>query len=408
MSRSALTLLASLLAASTAYAQDMRTISGEAVYRERMALPDDAELVVDAKGFQDTILATSSTAVDGQQVPLPFTLDIPADVKASFQAAILIDDMPRFISEPVTIAAGKDDIDLGDVLLSGFSPSGFQSTFMCGDARLEVSFHDDEAIVESDQRIYYLSPVISADGAKYQSEDGDNVFWSKGNGALVTLDGKALPDCSLVPSEQSARWSGQGNEPGWRVIIADGRMSLNMNYGNDRLDLLLPEPKIADGAYRYEFAPFGLAVGIREAICQDDMSGRYFPETVTLETATTTLKGCGGDTLSLLTGAEWTVTAIDGEKLTGGEGPNFTVSDEGQIYGSTGCNRFTGMLSINGEGGIEIGPLATTRMACDATLMQYEQAFLSALGAADGFAFGPEGELRLTAGGNAVIQASRH
>lgn len=382
-------------------------ITGEAMMRERIALPDDAELVVEARGFQNALLATHSDESNGRQVPWPFELAIPQGVAAKLTAAIRIDGANRFVSEPVMIAAGNNDADIGDIMLTAFTPAAFSSTFMCGDIRLQVGFQGEEAVVETDERIYHLAPTISADGAKYQSEDGRNVFWSKGDTALVTLDGQDLPDCVMVPAEAEKAWSAQGNEPGWRAVIAGDRFMLDMNYGEDRLDLRLPEPEVVDGAYRYGFDQYALAFRVRAGLCQDDMSGRLFPQSVELETATGTLKGCGGDTLELLTGPDWTVDRIDGNALDEtADRPAFSISEEGQIFGTTGCNRFTGAFAVNGEGRVAIGPLAATRMACDEAMMKLEQTFLDALGTVDGFDVSIDGALQLTSGGDAVIRAS--
>ncbi|MEO1987773.1 MAG: META domain-containing protein [Martelella sp.] len=406
MSRSVLTVLASLLAATTAHAQDMRMITGEVMMRERMALPDSAELVVEARGFRNALLATHSDESNGRQVPWPFELAIPQGVAAKLTAAIRIDGANRFVSEPVMIAAGNNDADIGDIMLTAFTPAAFSSTFMCGNIRLQVGFQGEEAVVETDQRIYHLAPAISADGAKYQSEDGRNVFWSKGDSALVTLDGEDLPDCVMMPAEAEKAWSAQGNEPGWRAVITGDRFGLDMNYGEDRLDLRLPEPEVVDGAYRYGFDQYALAFTVRAGICQDDMSGRLFPQSVELETATGTLKGCGGNTLDLLTGQQWSVDKIDGEPLEDVDRPAFEISQDGQIFGTAGCNRFTGAFAVNGEGRVAIGPLAATRMACDEAMMKLEQTFLDALGTVDGFDVSIDGALQLTSGGDAVIRAS--
>lgn len=408
MFRSALTLLASLLAATTAHAQDMRVITGEAMMRERVALPDDAELVVEARGFQNALLATDSAEANGRQVPWPFELAVPQGVAAKLTAAIRIDGANRFVSAPVMIAAGNNDADIGSVMLTAFTPAAFGSTFMCGDIRLQVGFQGEEAVVETDERIYHLAPAISADGAKYQSDDGRNVFWSKGDNALVTLDGDDLPDCVMMPAEAAKAWSAQGNEPGWRAVIAGDRFMLDMNYGDDRLDLRLPEPEVVDGAYRYDFDQYALAFSVRAEMCQDDMSGRLFPQSVELATATATLKGCGGDALDLLIGPEWTVDRLEGSALDeAADRPTFSISEEGQIFGTTGCNRFTGAFSVNGEGGVAIGPLASTRMACNDALMKQEQAFLQALDASESFDFGPDGALLLMSGTGPVIEATR-
>jgi heat shock protein HslJ len=52
-----------------------------------------------------------------------------------------------------------------------------------------------------------------------------------------------------------------------------------------------------------------------------------------------------------------------------------------QVSGDSGCNHFHGSFTVEGKG-LTIGPLATTRVACDDKLMMQEQQFLAALGSA--------------------------
>lgn len=409
MSRAILSVMTGLLLATTAHADDLRVITGEAAYRERIALPDNAELTVEATGFQNMILAESRTPTRGRQVPLPFEVTIPSGVAATLQAAITIDDTVRWVSAPVAIAPGTENVDLGTVGLTGYTPSSFQSTFICGGLQLKAGFQDDEAIIETDDgRTYHLKPAISADGAKYQSDDERSMFWSKGDEALVRLDGEELDDCLLVPEPAQRNWSARGNEPGWLAVIEDEQLVLSMNYGDNNLDLHLPEPEIVNSAYRYSFPQFALTFSVADRLCVDDMSGQPFPQTVTLATATAVLDGCGGSTLDLLTGPQWTVDTLDDETLSHTEGQaELAFSDDGQISGSTGCNRFFGSFALDNEGGIKVTPLATTQMACSEALMEQEARFTEALSAINGFGFSPEGALLLTSDGETVISASR-
>jgi heat shock protein HslJ len=117
------------------------------------------------------------------------------------------------------------------------------------------------------------------------------------------------------------------------------------------------------------------------------------------------LKGCDGfrvegDTLILLTGdtksltyekaaevalpgTSWKVnnynngkggvtTLVEGSQLT------LVFGDDGTVSGSAGVNTFNGPYTVDGDA-IEIGPLATTKMAGDPELMEQEQAYLKAL-----------------------------
>lgn len=51
---------------------------------------------------------------------------------------------------------------------------------------------------------------------------------------------------------------------------------------------------------------------------------------------------------------------------------------DGRIWGSGGCNRFMGDYQIEGEQ-LNIGPLASTFMACESTIMDQETRYLKAL-----------------------------
>jgi heat shock protein HslJ len=53
----------------------------------------------------------------------------------------------------------------------------------------------------------------------------------------------------------------------------------------------------------------------------------------------------------------------------------------GTMAGSAGCNQFTAPYTVEGET-LTVGDIVTTRMACDGPVMQQEQAFVDALGAA--------------------------
>lgn len=60
---------------------------------------------------------------------------------------------------------------------------------------------------------------------------------------------------------------------------------------------------------------------------------------------------------------------------------------EGRVAGRSGCNRFEGPIREAKPREIEIGPLASTRMACPAEAMALEQRVLAALGAARQYSF---------------------
>jgi heat shock protein HslJ len=73
----------------------------------------------------------------------------------------------------------------------------------------------------------------------------------------------------------------------------------------------------------------------------------------------------------------------------------------GQASGSSGCNRYNGSYSVEGDS-ISLGPLMSTLMACDEDLMDQEQAFMRALESASTYSI--EGEtLELTSEDGEVL-----
>ncbi len=94
---------------------------------------------------------------------------------------------------------------------------------------------------------------------------------------------------------------------------------------------------------------------------------------------------------------EWR-TRTDGIRQT------ITFTDDGQVFGDSGCNRFTGGYSVKGDR-ITIGPLASTLMACPERRMNAEASFLTRLQAAVSFTstarvlkvFAPKDRIRFVA-----------
>jgi heat shock protein HslJ len=84
-----------------------------------------------------------------------------------------------------------------------------------------------------------------------------------------------------------------------------------------------------------------------------------------------------------LVGTEWAIVAIDDGSTGMSMGdvvgsPWLRFAKDGSIAGTTGCNRFFGRFEGTAPT-LTVGPLATTRMACDAPAAAQEQALLRVL-----------------------------
>jgi heat shock protein HslJ len=84
-----------------------------------------------------------------------------------------------------------------------------------------------------------------------------------------------------------------------------------------------------------------------------------------------------------LVGPTWELTGYNNgrggvQSVLTGTHSTAVFSPEGQTNGSAGCNTFFGPYQTSGNS-LTIGPLASTRMACDPPIMQQEAAYLAAL-----------------------------
>lgn len=77
-------------------------------------------------------------------------------------------------------------------------------------------------------------------------------------------------------------------------------------------------------------------------------------------------------------GTAWLVEDIAGRGVIDRAQTTISFDAPGRVSGSTGCNRYTGVATREGEA-LRFGPLATTRRACVPALMDQEQKFLRAM-----------------------------
>ena len=83
------------------------------------------------------------------------------------------------------------------------------------------------------------------------------------------------------------------------------------------------------------------------------------------------------DSISIISG-----TWIDASAHAGGDQKTFVqFHPDGKVSGFAGCNRFFGTF-VATDSTLDVGTLATTRMACPEAIMQRETAFLSEIGGA--------------------------
>lgn len=306
---------------------------------------------------------------------------------------------------------------------------GVPADYDCAGTAIEVIPLEHAAILQLDGESIRLSPVAAASGARYQGWRADGVavdFWEKGGSAMLSVAGNAYPECSRVEtpataagdaasdattsaeapvSATAAPYAARGNEPFW-LVQADAtevRWSTPDHVSPDVFTGLTRTARANgfDLAAARDGRAFALAATVQP--CRDSMTGMPYPHTVIVTVDGREFSGCGGAPLDLLTPNEWTVASIGGAPSRE-RAPTLQFSADGRASGFAGCNRWTSMAELTGEG-LSFPHPASTMMACPGDAEQQERAFLDALGRVTRFDVDANGDLLLKAGDETVIVA---
>ena len=108
---------------------------------------------------------------------------------------------------------------------------------------------------------------------------------------LAGLVGCAAPHAA-GPDPAQEHYTARGQEPGWALTIANGRIAYRGNYGEKRIDVSRPEPRTTFNGHRYETER--LIVDVTHGRCNDAMSGHGFEDQVMVIADGETYRGCGG------------------------------------------------------------------------------------------------------------------
>lgn len=407
MVRFTLSLCLAMVLSMPATAQEgSRKITGALIYMQKIALPEEAEVHVMVMGALDTTLGESRFETSGAQVPLPFEVTVPERLSGTFRALIRVDGRPAWRADDLRIAAGPEDVDLGDVRLRQFTPLAFASRFDCGGTTVEFGMQDDTPTLRLEGRDYWMRPVPAASGSRYVAEADETVtFWSKGTEAMLTVGGEERPACAKVEKDPET-YTARGNEPGWSVVIGEAEAEVVANSGDTRLVTARPEIRPEPGAYVLDMPEIDARLRLEERLCRDDATGMPYPHRAVMTLGGRDLHGCGGDAASLLTDGEWTIAEVDGAPVIDESGARIIFDESGRLSGRTGCNGFTGSYFLTGEG-LNLGQMGSTMMACPGPLMKQERLILDALEQVARFEIDESGALRLVGGDGQVLLIAR-
>jgi len=400
------------------YADPVR-ITGSLTYRQRIALPDNAEAVVELRQAPRGPLAVEQRIeLRGRQVPVEFTIEVDRSLLRAasgyvLQGAISVDGRPAWASTPVPVDITGALVQLGEINLDPYTPEPFASELDCGELRIVVSALGEDLQVRAGEELFRMRPVVSASGAKYAvPDDPSTSFWSRGDNALLEIRGQTFPECVPAGTASAAAGAGglraMGQEPSWLLQIGPDNTELVTRFGEERVTWPTPEPEVQPGTRRWTIsgAASPVVITAREQVCADTMSGMNFPLTMSVDTVDGRLNGCGGEPLDLLLGEEWRVESIGGQPLVADSAVTIAFSDEGRLSGSGSCNRYNAGFTLTGEG-LTIDQAAATMMACEPELMEQEQGFFHLLAGVTGFMIEPDGALVLVAAPGERILARR-
>ena len=112
--------------------------------------------------------------------------------------------------------------------------------------------------------------------------------------AAVLLAAAAACAPAPAPGTDPARevYRALGQEPGWLLVIADGRIDYAGNYGEKKIVVPRPDPRPTFNGRRYETER--LTVDITYSRCNDVMSGHGYEHQVMVIADGETYRGCGG------------------------------------------------------------------------------------------------------------------
>lgn len=155
---------------------------------------------------------------------------------------------------------------------------------------------------ELGNRYVVLSIARAASGARY--EEGDTVFWSRGDLATLEAQGHRFVDCRSNPAKvpwadakrRGVTLRALGNEPAWTFEVQGrDRVIVTTDLGATRTELPWSAPAVAGARTTYAAAANGhaLTAVVERTACVDTMSGEAFEAAVTVTLDGKMLRGCG-------------------------------------------------------------------------------------------------------------------
>lgn len=197
-----------------------------------------------------------------------------------------------------------------------------------------------------------------------------------------------------------------GSDPAWSLVIAEGQLRYE---SPGRPPILVPAPRPVAEPGQISYSTRRLSVDILRVACEDEGSGRRYPDSVMMTVEGRLLAGCGGTVLSAdsLDGTSWHFAEIAGDPipLSGDilRDDIYAVDFSAEAFvGYGGCNRFSARYSRTGDMLTAVQPMMSTRRACPQPAMGREQRLFAILAEPVRIGFPDPDTLLLTGNGGAI------
>jgi uncharacterized lipoprotein YbaY/heat shock protein HslJ/uncharacterized lipoprotein NlpE involved in copper resistance len=407
-------------------------VTGTATYRERMALPPSAVLevvVADVSRADAPAEPIGSTRIENPGTP-PFAFSVPYDPMRiidshtyAVRARIVVGDLLLFTTDQAYWVISRGRPTTADLLLQRVSAPGPSPPPAQGIAGLPATFAGDLPCADCPgiryhlnlwpDRVFFLRLTYRE---RATSDDIGSWTVSSDGRVLVLKGGREAPEQYLMQGANTLR----------KLDMEGREIQSGLNYDLTRTASLEPfEPRLSmRGMYRY----MADAGRFRECSTYREMPVAQEGDNAALESAYSMTRGQPNEELMVslegriaerpriegggieqvlvpekflkiwpgetcgqrfataeLVNTYWKLTRVGDEAVVVRENQReahlILRLDEQRVGGSTGCNQITGTYRLDGAS-LLFGPMASTRMACEAAISATETRFLQALMAA--------------------------
>lgn len=186
-------------------------LQGELSYRARVALPAEAEALVE---LRDPLIpgappvAFTRFALNGRQVPVPFELALANIPRASgaryeLRGSLWVDGRMRWVGPATSATAAPGRVGVGTLWLEPVQLSPAVVTRLrCGAREVSLERVDEVWWLRADGAAWELRPLPAASGTRHVAAgDPGTGIWQHDTETRVTVRGETYPACQALATQ---------------------------------------------------------------------------------------------------------------------------------------------------------------------------------------------------------------